>query len=112
MAAERALLARHVTSGFPATIARPAAIYGPYNNIYDMEAAMFRRLFERRPVLLPYHGLVVGSYGHVDDLCRALLVMAAPDRQNHSSVWAWPARRSYTGESPRTRVILPGSSIP
>ena len=77
VAAERALLARHVTSGFPATIARPAAIYGPYNNIYDMEAAMFRRLFERRPVLLPYHGLVVGSYGHVDDLCRALLVMAA-----------------------------------
>jgi nucleoside-diphosphate-sugar epimerase len=76
-AAERALLARHVASGFPATIARPAAIYGPYNNIYDMEAAMFRRLFERRPVLLPYHGLVVGSYGHVDDLCRALLVMAA-----------------------------------
>ena len=76
VAAERALLARHVTSGFPATIARPAAIYGPYNNIYDMEAAMFRRLFERRPVLLPYHGLVIGSYGHVDDLCRALLIMA------------------------------------
>ena len=75
-AAERALLTRHVTVGFPATIARPAAIYGPYNNIYDMEAAMFRRLQERRPVLLPYHGLVVGSYGHVDDLCRALLVMA------------------------------------
>ena len=76
VAAERALLARHVTSGFPATIARPAAIDGPYNNIYDMEAAMFRRLLERRPVLLPYHGLVVGSYGHVGDLCRALLVMA------------------------------------
>lgn len=76
VAAERALLARHVTGGFPATIARPAAIYGPYNNIYDMEAAMFRRLAERRPVLLPYHGLVVGSYGHVDDLCRALLLMA------------------------------------
>ncbi len=76
VAAERALLARHVTGGFPATIARPAAIYGPYNNIYDMEAAMFRRLAERRSVLLPYHGLVIGSYGHVDDLCRALVVMA------------------------------------
>ena len=76
VAAERALLARHVTSGFPATVARPAAIYGPYNNIYDMEAAMFRRLLERRPVLLPYHGLVIGSYGHVDDLCHALLIMA------------------------------------
>jgi nucleoside-diphosphate-sugar epimerase len=75
-ATERALLARHATAGFPVAIARPAAIYGPYNNIYDMEAAMFRRLQERRPVLLPYRGLVVGSYGHVDDLCRALLVMA------------------------------------
>jgi UDP-glucose 4-epimerase len=41
-----------------------------------MEAAMFRRLAERRPVLLPYHGMVVGSYGHVDDLCRALLLTA------------------------------------
>jgi nucleoside-diphosphate-sugar epimerase len=41
-----------------------------------MEAAMFRRLLDRRPVLLPYHGLVVCSYGHVDDLCRALIVMA------------------------------------
>lgn len=75
-AAELALFTRHLTGGFPATIARPAAICGPYNNIYDMEAAMFRRLAGRRPVLLPHHGLVVSSYGHVDDLCRALLVMA------------------------------------
>jgi nucleoside-diphosphate-sugar epimerase len=75
-ATEHALLGHHAASGFPVTIARPAAIYGPYNNIYDMEAAMFRRLLERRPVLLPHQGLVVGSYGHVDDLCRALLVMA------------------------------------
>ena len=76
-ATEQALLRRHAASGFPVTIARPAAIYGPYNNIYDMEAAMFRRLLQHRPVLLPYHGLVVCSYGHVDDLCRALVVMAA-----------------------------------
>jgi nucleoside-diphosphate-sugar epimerase len=76
-ASEAALLARHAASGFPVTIARPAAIYGPYNNIYDMEAAMFRRLLDRRPVLLPFDGLVVCSYGHVDDLCRALIVMAS-----------------------------------
>lgn len=75
-AAEQALLARHADTGFPVTIARPAAIYGPYNNIYDMEPAMFRRLLDGRPVLLPYGGLVVVSYGHVDDLCRALTVMA------------------------------------
>jgi nucleoside-diphosphate-sugar epimerase len=72
VAAERALLDRHATSGFPATIARPAAIYGPGNNIYDMEAAMFTRLRRGRPVLLPHGGLVTTSYGHVDDLCRAL----------------------------------------
>jgi nucleoside-diphosphate-sugar epimerase len=75
-AAEQTLLARHADTGFPAAIARPAAIYGPYNNIYDMEPAMFRRLLDRRPILLPYAGLVVVSYGHVDDLCRALIVMA------------------------------------
>jgi nucleoside-diphosphate-sugar epimerase len=76
VATERALLARHAERGFPVAIARPAAIYGPYNNIYDMEAAMFRRLLEHRPVLLPYRGLVVCSYGHVDDLCAALAAMA------------------------------------
>ena len=75
-ATEQALLTRNAANGFPVTVARPAAIYGPYNNIYDMEAAMFRRLLERRPILLPYDGLVVCSYGHVDDLCRALLTMA------------------------------------
>jgi nucleoside-diphosphate-sugar epimerase len=73
---ERTLMARHRASDFPAVIARPAAIYGPYNNIYDMEPAMFRRLLEARPILIPYGGLVVSSYGHVDDLCRSLLTMA------------------------------------
>jgi nucleoside-diphosphate-sugar epimerase len=75
VAAERALLHRHATTGFPATIARPAAIYGPGNNIYDMEAAMFSRLRRGLPVLLPHGGLVTTSYGHVDDLCRALTCM-------------------------------------
>lgn len=74
--AECLLMDRHRERGFPATIARPAAIYGPWNNIYDMEAAMFLRLEQGRPVLVPYHGLVVTSYGHVDDLCRALLALA------------------------------------
>jgi nucleoside-diphosphate-sugar epimerase len=75
VAAERALLDRHTTTGFPATIARPAAIYGPGNNIYDMETAMFSRLRRGLPVLLPHGGLVTTSYGHIDDLCRALLCM-------------------------------------
>ncbi len=75
--AERTLLTAHAERGFPASIARPAAIYGPRNNIYGMEAAMFLRLREGLPILLPHGGEVATSYGHVDDLCVALTTMAA-----------------------------------
>lgn len=74
--AERAILARTAATGFPGSIARPAAIYGPSNNILDMEAAMFLRLRRGLPILLPHEGLVTTSYGHVDDLCRNLLELA------------------------------------
>ena len=74
--AERAILARHARTGFPGSVARPAAVYGPDNNIYDMELPMFLRLLQRRPILVPHGGLVVGSYGHVDDLCEAMITMA------------------------------------
>lgn len=74
--AEATLLARHGRSGFPASIVRPAAIYGPDNNIYDMETPMFLRLLQRRPILVPHGGLVVGSFGHVDDLCAAMITLA------------------------------------
>jgi len=74
--AEAAIRERHDLTGFPGGIARPAAIYGPDNNILDMETAMFLRLRRGLPVLLPHGGLVTGNYGHVDDLCAALLVMA------------------------------------
>jgi nucleoside-diphosphate-sugar epimerase len=72
-AAEAAMLERHRRTGFPVTIVRPAAIYGPRNNIFDMETPMFLRLLQRRPILLPHSGLVTGSYGHVDDLCEAMI---------------------------------------
>jgi len=75
--AEAAIRERHQQTGFPGSIARPAAIYGPDNNILDMETAMFLRLRRGLPVLLPHGGLVTGNYGHVDDLCAALLAMAA-----------------------------------
>ncbi len=73
--AEAGMLARHRANGFPATIVRPAAIYGPDNNIFDMELPMFLRLLGHRPILVPHGGLVVGSYGHVDDLCEAMVAM-------------------------------------
>lgn len=74
--AEAEVLKRHALTGFPGSIARPAAIYGPDNNILDMEAAMFLRLRRQLPVLLPHGGLVTGNYGHVDDLCALLIAMA------------------------------------
>jgi nucleoside-diphosphate-sugar epimerase len=74
--AERSILGRFASTGFPGSIARPAAIYGPENNIHDMETAMFLRLRRGLPVLLPHEGLVTTSYGHVDDLCCNLLEMA------------------------------------
>ncbi len=76
-ACEEALLERHSQSGFPASIVRPAAIYGPDNNIYDMEMAYFLRLLRGLPIIVPHDGLVMGSYGHVDDLCRAMVSMAS-----------------------------------
>jgi len=74
--AEAEVRKRRQQTGFPGSIARPAAIYGPDNNILDMETAMFLRLRRRLPVLLPHGGLVTGNYGHVDDLCAQLLAMA------------------------------------
>jgi nucleoside-diphosphate-sugar epimerase len=75
--AESRILDRHRRTGFPGSIARPAAIYGPQNNILDMEAAMFLRLRRGLPVLVPHEGLVITSYGHVDDLCSLVVAMAS-----------------------------------
>jgi len=71
--AERAMLERFERTRFPVTISRPAAIYGPHNNIYDMETPMFLRLQRGLPILVPHEGLVTASYGHVDDLCSTLI---------------------------------------
>jgi nucleoside-diphosphate-sugar epimerase len=74
---EQAMLERHDHTGFPASVVRPAAIYGPDNNIFDMETPLFLRVQQHRPILVPHSGLVSGSYGHVDDLCAVLVTMAA-----------------------------------
>jgi nucleoside-diphosphate-sugar epimerase len=73
--AERAMLDRHAATGFPVSIVRPAAIYGPDNNIFDMETPMFLRLLRGLPILMPHGGLVAGSYGHVDDLCALMMTL-------------------------------------
>ena len=73
---ERLLARRHAERSFPAVVVRPAAVYGPHDNIPDGEIAMFLRLRQGRPVLVPHEGLVAFSYGHVDDLVDALVLAA------------------------------------
>ncbi|MCB1749912.1 MAG: NAD-dependent epimerase/dehydratase family protein [Gammaproteobacteria bacterium] len=75
-AVERLLAERRAARGFPYVVVRPAAVYGPHDNIPDGEMAMFLRLRQGRPVLLPHDGLVCFPYGHVADLARALLLAA------------------------------------
>jgi nucleoside-diphosphate-sugar epimerase len=78
--AESEVRKRFEETGFPGSVARPAAIYGPDNNIHDMDTAMFLRLRRKLPILVPHGGLVTVSYGHVDDLCAQLIAMgAAPE---------------------------------
>lgn len=75
-AVEVLLAERRARTGFPYTVIRPAGVYGPHNNIPDGEMAMFLRLGQRRPVLVPHGGLVCFPYGHVEDLVHAMLLAA------------------------------------
>lgn len=75
-AVERLLAERRARTGFAYTVLRPAAVYGPHDNIPDGEIAMFLRLGQGRPALVPHSGLVCFPYGHVADLARALLLAA------------------------------------
>jgi len=77
---ERQLAERREQTGFRYTVVRPAAVYGPHNNIPDGEMAMFLRLLQRRPVLLPHDGLVSFPYGHAADLARAMVLAAEQPR--------------------------------
>jgi nucleoside-diphosphate-sugar epimerase len=80
VAMEQELMKQHAKTGFPASVVRPAAIYGPDNNIFDMETPMFLRLEQNRPILVPHSGLVTCSYGHVDDLCEAMLAICGNEK--------------------------------
>ena len=108
--AEQLMLERHAATGFPASVVRPAAIYGPENNIYDMETPMFLRLLQSRPILVPHGGLVAGSYGHVDDLCELMVAMAempggpGRDLQRHRRGTHVAALRHDAGRDRRCRT--------
>lgn len=62
----------HATRGFPATSVAFSMVFGPHNMIPAREQAMFRRIVDRRPVLVPGDGETLLQVGHVDDQARAL----------------------------------------
>ena len=61
--------------GFPATILRPTAIYGPENWMDDREGSFFFRLLKGRKILVPGNGATLLHLGHVDDVARAHLAV-------------------------------------
>lgn len=66
---ERALLGNRL---FPATMIRPAYIYGPFNYLYR-ETYFFDRIEAQRPVLIPGGGCNTLHFIHVDDLADAFI---------------------------------------
>lgn len=62
----------HEEHGFPATSAAFSMVFGPHNMITAREQRMFRRILDRRPVLVPGDGRTLLQLGHVDDQAVAL----------------------------------------
>jgi hypothetical protein len=76
---------------------------------------MFLRLLQRRPILLPHSGLVTASYGHVDDLCDAMLAMVGDARAVgevfNITAEAVTTRRSAC-RAPPTAICSPSATTP
>lgn len=67
-------------SKFPVTILRPFYVYGPGNNL-DRESYILGRLINNRTIVLPAMGEPVIQFGHIDDLCSAIVMVS----QNNKS---------------------------
>ncbi|MEE8473361.1 MAG: NAD-dependent epimerase/dehydratase family protein [Dehalococcoidia bacterium] len=68
---EEFLLRLHREKGFPATILRCPAMYGPHNWMDDREGSFFYRLLQGRRVLVPGDGESFLHFVCVDDVARA-----------------------------------------
>ncbi len=79
-ATEQALFKAYRDTGFPVSVVRPWMVFGPNNSIPSREQLVFLRVQLGRPVFLPYNGYVHIQYGHVDDLARAMVMMARESR--------------------------------
>jgi nucleoside-diphosphate-sugar epimerase len=72
---ERYLIAQYREHGFPASITRYPMVYGPRNSSPMREALMFRRLREKRPILVPGDGATLSHLSYVFDQAAAACAM-------------------------------------
>ena len=75
-ATEQLLLKAYRDIRFPVSVVRPWMVFGPGNSIPSREQLVFLRVQSGRPVFLPYNGYIHIQYGHVEDLARAMVMMA------------------------------------
>ena len=81
VACEDLLREAHARSGFPATMLRPPAVYGPQNALPEREFSFFARVLQGRTVIIPGDGSNLLQPAHVDDLAAAF-VAASGRRQD------------------------------
>ncbi len=79
-ATEKVLFSAYREMGFPVSVVRPWMLFGPGNSIPSREQLVFLRVQLGRPVFLPYNGYIHIQYGHVQDLARAMVMMAGNPR--------------------------------
>ena len=77
---EQYLLSVYRERGFPATIVRPAVVYGPHNMVTRREFSYFGRLLQGRPILIPAEGKTILHNGHVDDQARGFALILGNKR--------------------------------
>ena len=75
---EEKLLAAYRDKKLPITLVRPFYVYGPDNNL-DRESYVFTRLIKGTPIVVPGQGKCKIQFGHIDDLCDAIMEMSKSD---------------------------------
>ncbi|GHU36148.1 hypothetical protein AGMMS50256_32340 [Betaproteobacteria bacterium] len=75
MLCEQYLIAQYREHGFPVSITRYPMVYGPRNSTPVREALMFKRLQEKRPVLIPGDGATLSHLSYVFDQATAACAM-------------------------------------
>jgi nucleoside-diphosphate-sugar epimerase len=80
VACEDILREAHARSGFPATMLRPPAVYGPQNALPEREFSYFARALQRRTIIIPGEASGLLQFAHVDDLAAAFLAAASTDK--------------------------------